>query len=80
MSTRRKRLTRRTLLAGAGIAGCCLLGGGAAVGPSHLGDPGRNDLARTGHPVIALDCPQIPPGMIASTRTRIVQDVLIAVG
>lgn len=31
MSTKRKHLTRRTLIAGAGLAGCCVLGGAAAV-------------------------------------------------
>ena len=31
MSTRRKRLTRRTLIVAGGLAGCCVLGGGAAV-------------------------------------------------
>lgn len=46
------------------------------VGRQHATDPRILALARTGHAVVAIDGHSLPPGIIASSPDRLVQDLL----
>ncbi|MDQ3410541.1 MAG: phosphate/phosphite/phosphonate ABC transporter substrate-binding protein, partial [Chloroflexota bacterium] len=50
------------------------------TGPAHAADPGLTALARTGHPVIAIDVATVAPGMIHCSAAEAVAAVLTALG
>ncbi|MDQ3539946.1 MAG: multicopper oxidase domain-containing protein, partial [Chloroflexota bacterium] len=80
MSTRRKRLTRRTLVVGGGLAGCCTLGVGGGVGIGWF-VAGNQDWSNAGDLSFANPL-NIPPLADAAVDAdgRLVWDLTIQTG